>query len=339
MGRSLQVLFYKLKYIAVLPLLLMGSPSSAAGPGTAAADFLSIPVGARETALGGAFTAASADANSVFYNPAGLALVETTELAYSYNNYFSGISQQWLAAARPYGDGALGLGVNYLKVSAFDAYDASNNGIGSVSAYDLAVYLGYGRGLETGLKMLPSLRYGATVKYISEKLDSSNASGYALDAGLLFLTGIKNLRLGLGLENLASSRLEFINGGARPARNFKTGASYFIGSRGGAAAARLSADMNFPEDGPSYLSAGLEHTLYGALSLRAGYTALGDLSNGLSFGLGLGLPGRAGRDIRLDYSYGSSYDLGNVHKFGLSCKFGPASALPLSPAPPRREQD
>ena len=321
------------KYIAILALLLAGAPVSASGPGASAAEFLKIPVGARETSLGGALTAASADANSVFYNPAGLALVKAPEASYAYNNYFSGVSQQWLAAALPYGGGALGLGINYLKVAPFDAYDATDNRIGSVSAYDMAAYIGYGRGLETGLGMFPSLRYGAALKYITENLDSSRASGYALDAGFILTPGIKALRLGLGLENLVSSRIEFINKGARPARNFKAGASYYIGSEGDKAAAMISVDVNFPEDGPRYLSAGIENTLYGALSLRAGYTAFGDLSNGLSFGLGLGLPGRAGRDMRLDYSYGSSYDLGNVHKFGLSCKFGPGRAQPRTATP------
>jgi len=315
-------------YISILPLLLAGAPASAAGPGGSAAEFLKIPVGARETSLGGAFTAASTDANSVFYNPAGLAFAEIPEISYAYNNYFSGVSQQWLAAAMPYKGGGLGLGINYLKVAPFNAYDATDNRIGSVSAYDMAAYIGYGRGLETGLGMFPSLRYGAALKYITENLDSSRASGYALDAGLILTPGRKDLRLGLGLENLAASRIEFISKGARPARNFKAGASYYIGSQGDKAAAMISADMNFPEDGPRYMSAGIENTLYGALSLRAGYTAFGDLSNGLSFGLGLGMPGRAGRAIRLDYSYGSSYDLGNVHKFGINCKFGPAGNAP-----------
>ncbi len=322
--------FYRLKVFALAALCLASSRAEGAGPGTSAAGFLRIPVGARETSLGGAFTAASSDSNAVFYNPAGLGLVGAPELSYSYNNYFSGISQQWVSAAVPAAGGAFGLGLNYLDVAAFDAYDASDNPIGSVSAYGLAAYLGYGRRVTTGVALLPALGYGASLKYIAEGLDSSRASGYGLDAGLLLLSGVKGLRLGLAAENLVSSRLEFISAGAKPPRNFKAGAAYSLGAPGGNLAAQLSLDMNFPEDGPGYLSAGVENTLYKNVSLRAGYTAFGDLSNGLSFGLGLRLPGK--RDMRLDYSYGSSYDLGNIHKFGLACRLGSPAAAPKPPA-------
>jgi len=322
---------YRLKVFLFAALCLASSRAAAAGPGTAAAEFLRIPVGARETALGGALTAASSDANAVFYNPAGLGLVAAPEVSYSYNNYFSGISQQWLSAAVPAYGGTLGVGLNYLNVSAFDAYDASDNPIGSVSAYGLAAYLGYGRRADTGVALLPALRYGASVKYISEKLDSRQASGYGLDAGLQLVTSVKGLRLGLAAENLASSRLDFIGTGARPARNFKAGAAYLAAPAGGPLAAQFSLDVNFPGDGKRYLSAGVENTLYDRVLLRAGYTAFGDLSNGLSFGLGLRLPGK--RDMRLDYSYSSSYDLGSIHKFGLACRFGsPAPAPAGAPA-------
>ncbi len=315
----------------------------ASGPGTGAANFLKIPVGARETSLGGAFTAVADNADAVFYNPAGLGLLGVPELSYAFNNYLPGVSQQWLAGAYPAGRGTLGLGVNYLSVKSFESYDSADNRTGSVSAYDLALHLGYGGALETDLEFLPSLRYGAAVKYISEKLDNSKASGYGVDAGLLLLTPVKELRFGLGLENLAASRLDFIRGGAKPPFKFKTGMSYRLGAPGKAIASLFSLDYNFPEDGPRYLAAGIESTVYGALALRAGYTSFGELSNGVSFGLGFGLPVRGGREIRLDYSYGATYDLGNVHKFGFACKFGNVraalpTASPAAPAAPAAQE-
>ena len=320
----------------------------ASGPGTSAANLLKIPVGARGTSLGGAFTAVADNADAVFYNPAGLGLLAVPEFSYAFNNYLPGVSQQWLAAAYPAARGTLGLGVNYLSVKAFDSYDASDNRTGSVSAYDLAFHLGYGGALETDLEFLPSLRYGAAVKYISERLDTSKASGYGVDAGLLLLTPFKALRFGLGLENLAASRLDFIRGGAKPPFKIKTGVAYRLGAPGKAVASLFSLDYNFPEDGPRYLAAGIESTVYGALALRAGYSSFGEISNGVSFGLGFGLPVRGGREIRLDYSYGATYDFGNVHKFGFACKFGtggaatppaPAAAPAAPAAPPLKAQE
>ncbi|MGD9642176.1 MAG: PorV/PorQ family protein [Elusimicrobiales bacterium] len=305
-------------------LCLAAGFAAAAGPGTTAANFLKIPVGARETALGGALTAAAAGPAALFYNPAGLGSLTAAEVSYSYNNYFSGLSQQWLAAALPLGPGGLGLGLNYFAVKSFAAYDASGAGIGSVSAYDAAAYLGYGAGLRTGLALLPDIRIGAAVKYLRGRLDDATASGYGADAGVALLPALRGLSLGLGVENLLGSRMEYIDSGARPARKLKAGAAYLV--RGLPITALLTADFNFPEDGASYLSAGIENTLYGALALRAGYTAAGDVSNGITFGLGLALPRRYAGDLSLDYSYGATYDLGNVHKFGLSYKFAPPAA-------------
>ena len=317
---------FKRKIETAALLLCLAPAAWASGPGTAAADFLRIPVGARETALGGAMTAHSADADAVFYNPAGLAAGRGMQASYAYNNYFSGISQQWLAGALPYGGGTLGLGLNYFSVSPFAAYDNDNARTGSVSAYGLAAYLGYGRALRTGLALLPELRWGAAAKYISEKLDSYGASGYGLDAGLQAGTALKGLSVGLAAENLAASRLDFVASGERPERSLKAGAAYELGATGSAVTALFAADMNFPGDGGSYVSAGAEGVFYGVVSLRAGYSAYGDLSNGMSFGAGVSLPGRW-KGVRLDYSYGSTYDLGSVHKFGASWTFGaPARA-------------
>lgn len=308
-------------------LCLSAAWASASGPGTTAANFLKIPVGARESALGGAFTAVGGVPGSVFYNPAGLAQLDTLALDYSYNNYYSGISQHSAAVARPAGGGAWGLGLNYLQVGAFDAYDAQDNRTGEVSAYGAAVSLGYGGGFGTGLPFLPSLRYGLAGKYITENLDGSGADGAALDAGLLLSTGLDGLVLGAAAENLAASQLDFYGSGARPARKFKAGLSYRAGRL--PVAALLSAEAAFPEDGHGYFSAGLENTLYGALALRVGYTSFGDAANGVTFGLGLNVPERFGRGVRLDYSFGSTYDFGNIHKFGLSYRFDklPGGAL------------
>jgi len=317
---------------AACALCLAAGGACASGPGTTAANFLKIPVGARESALAGAFTAVGGTPGAVFYNPAGLALLDSPALDYSYNNYYSGISQHAAAAAWPAARGAWGLGLNYFQVGAFDSYDAQDNPTGKVSAYGAAASLGYGGGFRTGLAFLPELRYGLAGKYLAESLDGSGADGAALDAGLLLSTGLDGLALGAAAENLAASRLDFDGPGARPARKFKAGLSYLAGGR--SLTALLSAEAAFPEDGPAYFSAGLENTLYGALALRAGYTSFGDAANGVTFGLGLNLPARFGRGVRLDYSFGSTYDLGNIHKFGLSYRFGkpPAGAAAGAPA-------
>ncbi|MDA8132465.1 MAG: PorV/PorQ family protein [Elusimicrobia bacterium] len=316
-----------MRLLRIGTLLLMAAPACAGGPGTTAANFLKIPVGARETALGGAFTAVAEGPGAVFYNPAGLSQLDVMELGYSYNNYFSGISQHTASAALPRGSGAWGLGLNYFQVGAFDSYDAADNRTGSVSAYGAEVVLGYGGALRTGLAAAPSLRYGAAAKYLLESLDDKSADGAALDAGVLLQAGLPGLGFGAAVQNAAASRLDFYGSGARPARTFKTGLSYRAGGK--PVSGLLTAELAFPEDGKQYFSGGVEGRLYGAVYLRAGYTAYGDVSGGLTFGAGIDMPARLGRGVRLDYSFGSTYDLGNIHRFGLTYRFDklPGGAL------------
>ena len=320
-----------LGYCCVLFLSL--SPARAAGPGTGAADFLKIPVGARETSLGGAFTAVADNANAVYYNPAGLSMLRNPEISFTQNQFVEGISQQWLSAAYPYKTGAFGFGLNYLSVPAFDAYDSGDNPTGSVSASDMAAYLSWGGRLPLGYKFLRSLSYGASVKYISEKLDTEKGAGYGLDLGFLAASAVENLRFGLGVENVVSSKIKFIEEGANPAVKFKTGVVYKIRSLSGPAA-QLSLDYIFWTDRPGYVAAGIDNLFNDVFSVRIGYSAFGDISNGLNFGLGFNLAEYIGRPVAVDYAYGSTYALGSIHKLSVTYKFGAPRPAPVLPVPP-----
>jgi len=53
--------------------------AEAKGPGTSAANFLKIGVGARATAMGDAFTGLANDGTCLYWNPAGLTQLEKRE--------------------------------------------------------------------------------------------------------------------------------------------------------------------------------------------------------------------------------------------------------------------
>ena len=316
----------------ILFLLALSPVYSAGGPGTGAANFLKIPVGARETSLGGAFTAVADNANAVYYNPAGLGLLRNPEISFTQNNFVEGISQQWLSAAYPYKTGVFGLGINYLSVPAFDSYDNSDNRTGSVSADDMAVYLSWGGSQLVDYKFLRSISYGAGVKYISEKLDTEKGTGYGLDLGCLATSAVENLRFGFSIENVVSSEIKFIEVGAKPPLKFKTGVMYGIRSAAGPTA-RLSLDYVFWSDRPGYIAAGMETLFLDAFAVRIGYSAFGDISNGLNFGLGFVLSKYTGRSISVDYSFGATDAFGDIHKFSVTYKFGQRRTPGLRAAP------
>ena len=57
----------------------------ASGPGTTAADVLNIPVGARAIGMGEAYTAQADDVSSLYWNPAGLALMQERQASFMYD--------------------------------------------------------------------------------------------------------------------------------------------------------------------------------------------------------------------------------------------------------------
>jgi hypothetical protein len=57
--------------------------------GGTSAVFLTLPGDARGAALGGSFASLVTDISSVFYNPAGLALMGTSQAMFSYTKYIA----------------------------------------------------------------------------------------------------------------------------------------------------------------------------------------------------------------------------------------------------------
>ncbi|MCM2267524.1 MAG: PorV/PorQ family protein [Elusimicrobiales bacterium] len=326
---------------------LLPACASAYGAGTGAANFLKIPVGAKETSLGGSFTAATDNANAVYYNPAGLNLLQTREISFAHNNYIEGMSQHWLSAAYPYKSGVLGFGLNYFSVPPFASYDEYDNRTGNVDARDMALYFSWGAPLGLKHKHLRAASYGVSVKYISQVLDTESGSGYGIDVGVIAESTVENLKFGASLENILSSKITFIKKGARPPLRLKTGAAYGFRSFAGPLV-RASLDCILGNDRAAYFAGGLDIRVMDPISVRIGYNALSDISNGLNFGLGFDLSRYAGRNISVDYSFGATYDFGDMHKLGVSYRFGPRRpsklpevpvAAPLSVQPKKTPMD
>jgi hypothetical protein len=65
--------------------------------GTRAYSFLKRSVGARASALGGAFTGMADDESALYYNPAGLRSLHGKHVMFSYQNFIAGINAGFLS--------------------------------------------------------------------------------------------------------------------------------------------------------------------------------------------------------------------------------------------------
>ncbi len=303
---------------AVLALALAASPAAAlnlatGGAGTSGADFLTIGIGARPLAMGGAFAAvdAGADANAVNWNPAALGFIKKADVTASYNSLFIDENQGYTGYAAPLGKdgGVWAAGFNYLSVSNIERRAGDTETPDSTFGnQNYAASFSYARSLGGRLALAGSL------KYVRTALDTLKENAMAVDAGVLALTPIDNLTLGAAIRNLGTN----VGPDSMPLA-FKGGAAYkLLGRR-----LLLDSDVDWlATERRGYWSVGSEYWITPNLAARAGYQ-LGHGSDQLSdrlLGLGAGLGVKFNR-FTLDYAFIPYGDLGNTHRATLGLSF------------------
>jgi len=184
------------KIAFLMPFLLLASSASAASSsdGTSGAQFLKLGSGARAGAMGDAFTAIADDGFAAYYNPAGLARLERSQLGGAHSALFAGVSYQTLSVVVPFGraDGrervqtesnrhALGLSIYYLGVGDLERRTGDSTlPVGTFNSADSAYAVSYAFAPDDKLSL------GVTGKYIHESIDSYSGSAMAADLGVLY---------------------------------------------------------------------------------------------------------------------------------------------------------
>ena len=177
----------------------------ASSPGTTAASFLKIGVGAKNIAMGET-GAAAGDANSIYWNPAGISLLERSKVSLMHAVWLQEINYNYLAVVHPMDIGTLGAAVNYLSMSEIEMYDIYDTKLGkSYKPYDLALTLSYARKIR-------EIPVGLNLKYIYSEIDKESANAIAFDLGAIY-EGIvlrdEKLRVGLAIQNIGT-RMKFV---------------------------------------------------------------------------------------------------------------------------------
>ena len=166
--------------------------------GTAAGEFLTIPVGTRATALGGAITASSNDATSMYWNPAGLAAIDQNQVSIEHSEWFADLRHNFVGIAYPIqGAGTLGLSVIALTMddmeeTTFEQQEGTGRMFG---AYSYSVGLSYAQNL------MRNFAIGGTIKYVHEQIWNSSAGGFGIDIGTTYVTPFDDIRFGVRIAN------------------------------------------------------------------------------------------------------------------------------------------
>jgi len=301
---------YRLIIFSVLAAHFSLPACFAKGRGTTGANFLKIGVGARPLGMGGAFVAVADDANTIWWNPAGVASIRRKELTLMHSEMGEDIRYQFLAYNQPVRKlrGGLAGSISYLSVTDIQGYDPGGMPTRKLSAYDLGIGLCY------GLRILPSVSGGINFKFIAEKLAHKKASTCAFDIGGLWKTPLSGLQFGFSIQNFGGG-LKFIEERSSLPLNGKLGCAYefkFFGTQ-----SILALDVNIPIDYNVFVNGGVECKIYNLIALRAGFKSKDDLSSGLRLGIGIG-----GKNLVIDYSWLPRGDFEDTHRMSATLRFG-----------------
>lgn len=276
-------------------------------PGTAAVPLLKIGLSARAAGLSDSFSTIADDISTIYYNPAGLSQIKTTQIYFNHVLWFMDTSIDSVAVGNGTKDGMAGFGFEYRKVNIEDyATNLSGSEIktGEKINYNISVIsLGYSGNTITDPHKNTNFRLGIAAKYINQQIyNTSQEYGIGFDLGLLYGPDASNGYYSVVFQNLGSAFGQEI---------LPTQLSLATGVKENT----YNADLEIIQviDNKSKINLGLEFFMYKIFSLRFGISYQERFSGSFGFGIDA-------KYLTVDYGYVPHFDLGSTHRFSLLIK-------------------
>ncbi len=327
------------KFISITIILISVSFAQNPNLGTAGAQFLEIPVGARATSLGGAFVGLGNDVSTVFWNPGGLAKVKSNAATFSYMRWFDMFDFNAAAAAMNIEN--IGTFAASIIVFSMDEVEITTenepNGTGRFfDAQDVAIGLTYSRFLTDRFSV------GLTVRYVNQSIWNETADGVSFDIGTQYRLDFQNLTIAMSMsnfgpdlqfdgedlnviydkeDNLPQNRLtpaRLVTNSYPLPLSFQVGVGIDV-YNSEFVKVKAALDAVHPNDNQERINFGTEFSFFDRIFLRGGYRYNYD-DESLSFGAGANIPFSTTL-ISFDYAY-SHYDiLPSVHRVSVGLEF------------------
>ena len=286
-------------------------------------DFLHNDASARAAGMGGAFVTIANDPSGMYYNPATLNSVDSTQASFTFFKHLLDINSGSATIATSLeGVGKVGFGVSYTNYGSFDRTDRAGQLNGTFGSNDIVAVVGWGTELGEGFAA------GINGKAIFSTIDSYGSAALALDGGLHYMDTANRVQAGLALLNLGSQVSSFGADNERLPLDLKIGASHQLRGLPLLVAVNFSRLLDETDDFLSRFSSfsvGGEFTLSKPLRVRVGYNnrvrqdvAFGQSKGLAGFSAGLGV---AVKGYRFDYAFNSLDRLGGNHRVTVNASF------------------
>ncbi len=326
------------------PVFAQGFISDVSKKGTTAAPFLSIGQSARAIGMGSAFVGVANDASSIYWNPAGLTKVQGVSVTFDHTLWIADIKYNYLAASYNLGDlGTIGFSYTGSDIGEMNVTTIIQpEGTGETFSSSQAAF-----SLAYAIQLTDNFSIGFNPKFIYESIWRMNASAFALDLGVQYITPFDGAVLAMSISNFGTS-MQLLgnsnlvlhdldpensgNNGNIPAYletnswalplTFRVGIAYnpFYTEEH---KLTVALDAMHPSDNYESINVGLEYGYSDFIFIRGGFKSLFLIDSEESFSLGFGLKQQLIGNVALvlDYAYQDFGRFSDIQKFSLSITF------------------
>lgn len=275
--------------------------------------------GTRAMGMGTAYTALSDEITSIYWNPAGLARLRRQQVYAMYEQLYENSIYWFGGYSVPfYGIGVFGVGLIYLTSGDIDRTGPNQEDLGTYDDTQSMVIISYGTPIHNirnfKSRHLKFLDVGISMKLIKHSIIEYTSYGIAFDIGTRYVPSkttkfLRDFIFGVVVQNIVPPTNKMIEEREWYPLKLKIGTCY----RTLYDTLFITFDVNqilFRKQTPEF-NAGIEYVALNMFRLRTGY------KNGISAGMGIEV-----EDFTFDYGFNYNQDLGLVHQFSASFKFG-----------------
>ena len=290
------------------------------------------------SAMGDAFYAVGTGAESIFYNPAGLAASENDfNVIVNYTQWIADINYLSGAASWRLGNyGSVGislLSVNYGTIYGTSLDPNKGSGLGYIDNGTLSNVGAYSFGISYAKAVSDQFSIGGNIRIAGQNLgentfidgttSTNNAKKLVFDAGVEYYTGFKNFRFGMAIRNFSSNivreaiyeqlPLTFTVGTAIDLMDFVNP------SHSNSDALTLAVDFLHSNNYSERFNIGGEYKFLGMIALRGGYQTNRDLA---SWSAGIGVNKNInGSEVNVNYSFSKMDVFKDISRISIGFSF------------------
>ena len=344
MKNRLLIIFIFIGWILPQTFAQLNFNSDVSKKGTTAAPFLSIGQSARAIGMGSAFVGVVNDVSSIYWNPAGLTKTQGVNVTFDHTLWIADIKYNYLAASYNLGDlGTIGFSYTGSDIGEMNVTTISKpEGTGETFTSTQAAF-----SLAYAIQLTENFSIGFSPKFIFESIWRMNASAFALDLGVQYVTPFDDAILAMSISNFGSSMqllgnsnlvlhdLDPVNSGNNgdvPAYLETNSWALPLTFRVGIAYNPVQTDIHrltvafdamHPSDNYESINLGTEYAYNDFVFIRGGYKSLflDTSEETFSFGFGVKQLLMDNVALKIDYAYQDFGRFSDIQKFTLSVSF------------------